>query len=499
MQGRQFITTTNLDDFHALAWQGAKAYASFEQLRRLLFSRLSPEHAALFAEPLPDDVRRKADWYFLPGTPDGEQAPAQPVQPARLLDLPAEIQHPVREKLLALGRDIYNLSQELKQSPDSNQHTAGNLLEMALTFPGEEYIYVVADASLPTAVPTPVLVAWGFSSSSGGAQPEMLTRLRQSPATLAGAFTTSPAPTGPIVHTQASAAGNTNYETRVHRLSLPWVLLAFLLGALLCGILLYFLGPRLGLNFGGFGLGGCSRQIESHNSTTHNATQAPSEELLRAQTLEYSLRAELERLRQELLARLAECERNENLPEIPIAPDEPSIEEPFAEEPVEEIPEIPDFPLPEIPEEPPLEEPVEEPPAAPAEEPNNMEIPDQPENMDFLQGCWNAPTGLINLDTNQPVIVEYCFDDSGQGKVRITELDRNGKPRRTCEGDARANLNGDQLAIEDDGAICTDNSLYYGNRVICYKDEKGNTVCKGNPKEGPKNEWGPVPFMDNQE
>ena len=51
-----------------------------------------------------------------------------------------------------------------------------------------------------------------------------------------------------------------------------------------------------------------------------------------------------------------------------------------------------------------------------------------------------------------------------------------------------------KLHIDDNGAACPDNSIYYGNQVICYKDKKGNTVCKGTPKSGDKNDWGPVPF-----
>ncbi len=480
MQRRQLITTTNLDENHALAWQGAKAYTSFGQLRRLLASRLSPAHGALFAEPLPDDVRRKADWYFAP-----EQEETGSLHPARLIDLSPEAQAPVRERLIALGRDIYALSQELKASADSNQQTAGNLLEMALTFPGEEYIYVLGD--------NPVLTAWGFSSGSEGAQPEMLTRLRSAPPSLAAGLFLRPgtgtAAGAPYPHGEA-------HETRTHVFPLPWSLLAFLLGALICGLLLAFLARNLG-----GGPGGCARQT----APLHNATEAHGAELLEARTLERTLREELERLQAELAARLAQCGKNEEAP--PASPDKntPPVENPPDAEQEEFVPAVPDLVLPDLPdnatnnatEEPAAEKPETSPAGNSAEEENNLEIPDNPQNMNFLEGCWNAPSGLVNMDTNQPVIVEYCFENNGKGVVRITEFDRSGKPKRSCEGNAQARMDGGRLHIDDNGATCPDNSIYYGNQVTCYKDEKGNTVCKGTTKNGNNNEWGPVPFGQN--
>ena len=117
--------------------------------------------------------------------------------------------------------------------------------------------------------------------------------------------------------------------------------------------------------------------------------------------------------------------------------------------------------------------------------------------MEFLEGCWDAPTGLVNTDTRQPVIVEYCFDRRGDGRIRITELDKNGRTMHNCEGRAKARLEGERLVIEDEGANCPDKNSYHGNQVICYKDKNGNTVCSGRTKGGQGNEWGPVPFREN--
>ncbi|MBQ4133233.1 MAG: hypothetical protein IJD04_05815 [Desulfovibrionaceae bacterium] len=500
MQGRIYLTSTDLNDHHALAWQGTEAFSGFELIRRLVTSRLSPEHAALFALPLPDDVHRKADWYFLPPEEPGqaqntaEQAQFMPGgQAVRLVDLPPQAQAPVRERLYQLGNAVYNLSRTLKSSQDSNQHTAGVLLEMALTFPGEEFIYTVNGF--------PVLTAWGFSSGTGAAGPEMLTRLRQAPLIAGGAAAaasiSAPAPAG-SGEAEALSAPLSSQEERIHKFALPWALLAFLLGALLVALLLYFLSPGFGLPAFSLLPGGCSRTPTPVVQSQPDNGQ-PSPELLQAQMLEGSLRSELELLQNELEMRLAQC-FSEPLPEpvlqLPLQNSTPAPEADIPPLPELALPELPDFD--EVPEEYP-ENPGDMPEVSepPTEEAQNLEIPENPDNMQFLNGCWDAPTGLMNIDTRQPVIVEYCFENNGQGKIRITELDKNGKPMFNCDGPARARLEDDRLVIEDGGAVCPNGNGYHSNQVLCYKDRNGNTVCTGRSRGGSGHKWGPVPFREN--
>ena len=63
MERRVFITTTNTVNLRPLAWQGVRAVACYEQLARILQSRLTAAHLALLAEPIPDSSGENVDWY----------------------------------------------------------------------------------------------------------------------------------------------------------------------------------------------------------------------------------------------------------------------------------------------------------------------------------------------------------------------------------------------------------------------------------------------------
>ncbi len=489
MQNRIYLTTTNLNEHHALAWQGSDAFASFELIRRLVTSHLSPIHGALFAQPLPDDVHRKADWYFLPPGSEAGTLPNQSDelggQAARLVDLPPHLQNPIRAQLACMGQDIYNLSQTLKNSPDSNQRTAGVLLEMALTFPGEEFIYTVNNS--------PVLASWGFTSGSAAAGPEMLSRLRPVAAPVYAAAANTPTSS-----TNAAGTGveppTVQTEDRVHKFPLLWALLAFLVGALVLLFLLNFINPA------DFVPSGCTRAPLPVQNATEDRTL--SDKLIQEQALEPALRAELERLRRELELRLAQCEPAPDITQIQgNSTPSPALDIP----PEEEVPPVPELALPELPEFESAPEAVPyadakqipEQPTPPKQETNNLEIPEDPQDLSFLQGCWDAPTGLINVNNRLPIIIEYCFDASGKGRVKITELDkRGGKPMHNCEGSAIARMKGNRLEIDDHGAKCPDKNNYRGNHVTCFRDKNGDTVCSGRSKGKSRRKWGPVPFRE---
>ena len=582
MAQQQFITSTSQIELRALAWQGIQASTCYEQLVYILQTKLSPSHAALLAQPVMDTSNPKygekeVDWYFNnlsglsglsglnglngPSGPNSSNGPNalnnqqanQNHAPTKLLNLPANSQAMLRQTFMQLGQDIYNLAQSLKLSPNSNTVTAGNLLELAISFPSEDYLYAVESQ--------PVLVAWGFAPASMGAQPETLTRIRPAPL-LAGAaaglaHTEQEAATSPPNIPLAPQMPQTNIqeERKIIFSSMPWAILAFLLGALLCALLLFWLLPNWGnwdnwdnwgnvnngdtLNGDTLNFGGCTRtpapllNASTPKDTPHPEAFENNDELLKAKQREQLLREELRHLEQELRARMAKCPQpqkpEEAIPALPL-PEEiiPDLA-PLNEEPNEKpealpelepdtVPPVPDMPLPNMPlpdmsaepepqpitpetQEPETQEPEPQEPENPIPErelpaePDFLEIPNNPKELGFLEGCWDAKIGLKNRQTGQPVIVEYCFDQSGNGTVNITERDRNGKIIQKCTGRAKAIVQGDNLQINDNGAQCPDGKFFGGNSVICRNNEN-QAQCSGQSQSGEK--WGPVPFSTNR-
>ena len=532
MAQREFITSTSQVELRALAWQGIQAHTCYEQLARILHTRLSPRHAALLALPIMDNASAKSqnkevDWYF--NSPDDDNtntyqpnlnpypAPCPNPSPVKLLSLPPTSQAMLRQTFMELGQDIYNLAQSLKTNSDSNTVTAGNLLELAISFPSEEFLYAVGAQ--------PVLVAWGFALANMDAQPELITRIRPAPLAAAAAGIANTGQSSAI-NAQAqqsehlSLQSNIQEERRVTFSSIPWAILTFLLGALICALLLFWLLPKWGIvNFGG-----CTRApIPLLNASTPESEPLPhslglnenNEELLRARQHEQVLREKLRQLEQELQNRMAKCPQpqqpKEPAPLLDLPPDLPpdlpeEVIPPLAgptEEPEtlpelepEYVPPVPDIPLPELNAEPEPTTPenLEPKPELPPE-PDFLEIPENAQELGFLEGCWNAKIGLKNRQTGQPVTVEYCFDQNGNGTVNITERDRSGKIIQKCTGSARAIVQGNDLQINDDGAQCPDGKIFGGNSVICRNNQQ-QAQCKGQSQSGEK--WGPVPFSTNR-
>lgn len=133
-------------------------------------------------------------------------------------------------------------------------------------------------------------------------------------------------------------------------------------------------------------------------------------------------------------------------------------------------------------------------PTAPLEKPaplamqpgNEMEMPSnlKPLDVKFLEGCWNSDAGLTNSKTGDPVIVEYCFDASGNGRRTVNE------PDDKCTGAAKATIheNGD-LVIDDQGnATCgRHRGGYSPYSTVCQRDEDGKAGCFLQNKETTQN------------
>lgn len=101
-------------------------------------------------------------------------------------------------------------------------------------------------------------------------------------------------------------------------------------------------------------------------------------------------------------------------------------------------------------------------------------------DMSFMEGCWNNVTGLFNLKTKEPVVIEYCFGKNGEGEAIVTE--QNG---RQCVAPARASFDGQgRLQLEDmDDLRCPDGTTYNRNRVQCDAGADGQASCEGVSKD----------------
>jgi hypothetical protein len=155
------IATTRQRDFRPLGTAGQIAIDSWSVLTTLLARELSPAHAALFAEPVVDAARGETDWYA-----EGDGSPV----PIGLAD-PGVRETALNERA-RLEQGIRGLAARKRSAPDESQRFLGDMLELALSIPGNDQVYVLGNR--------PVLVAWGHAPS--GAAPERVALTGQSAA-----------------------------------------------------------------------------------------------------------------------------------------------------------------------------------------------------------------------------------------------------------------------------------------------------------------------------
>lgn len=481
-----FIATTPRASYDAMRFQGILVTESHAQIASMLEKNLSREHALLFAEPVHEASGESTDWYT--------QAEGTPVQ---LTSMPPEAQAQAKMRFAHLAGDIDRLATTLRQDPNQSKQIRGNILSLALKYPGVEHLYMVGSQ--------PVIICWGFGPGTTGAQPEDMMRLGAAGAVAATAAELPPPP--------PSSANE-------KRAGFPWLraLLAFLLGLLLL-IGLFFLISLL------FGPAGCSRDAILPAGCS---AQAPPEEpqlkpelqssLTAEQEKEKSLRRQLDDLRNELDKRAALCKPIPPLAQAPkVEPPVPTPlqpeEKPVPEEPKQEEPEAPPsmeelMPLtPEAPPEPkPEPKPKAEPKPTPKPEPKPKEDPkpkatpkpkkgeelripkDAPKNnnMSFLEGCWSSETGLVNRRTGEPLDVQYCFDANGRGSRVVKQKRSNSR----CAGSVRARFDSSgKLLIDADSAACSNGGNFVPHYVQCTPDSSGKAQCYGQERGGQSNRW----------
>ena len=113
-----------------------------------------------------------------------------------------------------------------------------------------------------------------------------------------------------------------------------------------------------------------------------------------------------------------------------------------------------------------------------------MTIPQQALNSGdtrFLDGSWNAGTGIQDAKTGKPLRMEYDFSQgNGQGKVTIRRADGS-----QCVGSVSAQMQNRSLLISDRGvAKCSDGGTMALPKVTCTPQADGRADCLGRYENG---------------
>ena len=344
-----------------------------------------------------------------------------PVQGAvqPLIDLPEEEQNLLRDKLAQMASDIRRYAEELKQSPDSERVTRGAILLLALAYPGEEALFVVGGQ--------PVFTCWGHGPGTPGAEAQDLSRLARLARTAPVAVSAVPPalpPQTPIPPEPEKTVvapvppPQAQGGGRGCLFSLLWLLPLLLL-------LLLLLLPFLGIG----GVPALSGR------TLYNIPyELPAHDLEARRAQNDALERDIAALNARLKSLAAQCREN---------PPGPTTEEPKGEE---------------------------------------LVIPEKTTSVSFLRGRWLCETGLVNADTREPLVVEFSFDDQGQGQATVFEKEKGDR----CVGKAVATLNeAGLLHIDVDEQICAKGDGYSPQKIDCKNSTGGTSAeCAGTNRRG---------------
>ena len=519
---RNRIASTPTANVTPLAYQAVQATACHAQIHSLVESKLGASYANFFAEPQQSATGSEIDWY---ANVSG--------QAVRLNELPEQEKQATLATITDIAGKITELANTLKSAGDSNSLMAGALLELALSYPSTDCIYLIGSQ--------PVLTLWGYNPAGVTASPEPLTRLAAAHVASIPSFPAAqvePAeavqPAAPITETIADKPKEPVVQpTAAKTISFAW-LMPFLLSLLVCFGMLWLLTSGI---LGGFSLlpSSCSRTVAPVGTPQEQAPAVVPADLSAALASTASLQAELSRLQTEYLAKLQGCPLAQPpippaaVPEVqPVPVPVPVVPEvvpvPVVPEvvPVPEVPpvvpqgplaQLDDMPLP-----PPLPVPEDTPPVEPKQTPTpetkpekkpekptppkqklgeKMVIPDdakKSKNLSFLEGCWLADTGkgIVNEATGLPNAIKFCFDKNGKGVNYVQEHNAQHKLMNECSGGANAVMSDDGVLLIDNGGsvVCPDGTRYLAERVQC-KDQGGVAICT----ETLRRKWKTVPFV----
>ena len=478
-----FIATTERGSFNAMRFQGILVTDSYAQLVSMLEKNLPRDRVLFFAEPVHESSGAATDWYT-----DAEG----PLVPFNAL--PPEERERAGAGIAAIAADIRALAEQMQSSADPAKNIRGGILALALSYPGPEHLYVAGNQ--------PVLTCWGLGPGTRGAQPEDLMRLGAVPAQAKGAAPVAPVPPAAGPKEKRAAGAFTRWRS----------LLAFLLGAVLLISLFFLAGLLLGPSGLAFPPSGCSPpppaaafpgcsqsppKVTPSEAPADPATDPALVTLMTAeQEKERSLRRQLEDLRRQLAEKAGQCART---PAPSVAPEVP---EKKPEAPAEEVPDIPPSLaelMPTTPDPPPPQaetpKPKTETPPKEAGKPKkqargeDLRIPESAKknnDMSFLEGCWDSDSGLVAMNTGEPITVQYCFDANGNGTRTVIKSKSNDR----CTGPVRAKFDAlGNLHIQADGASCRRGGGFVPQQVECAQGAGDRADCYGQEKGGKRNKW----------
>lgn len=141
------IATTRNQDMQALRLGGQLVISAAASITSVLTRMLSPQHAALFAEPEADMARGEVDWYADVSVPVG-----------LLSELAEPAKSHAQGTLQSLMAEITELGGRLTSSADANERRTGELLKLALEIPGPFCIRIAGTQ--------PILIGWGHHATT---------------------------------------------------------------------------------------------------------------------------------------------------------------------------------------------------------------------------------------------------------------------------------------------------------------------------------------------
>ncbi|MDE5831530.1 MAG: SrfA family protein [Desulfovibrio sp.] len=345
-------------------------------------------------------------------------------QARKLKDLPKDEADAMYDKMASMAREIRDYAEELIKTGEPLKITRGNILRLALSYPDPDSLYAIGGQ--------PVFVGWGFAPGTPGAEPLDLFKLK--PPSAPKKPDPEPVPEPEPEPARAAPAAVPVREpspeetgAKVVPVARPMGCFSWVLPFLLLCCLLFLL-------FSGFG------EMGALSGYTLFKTPAPAwleNKLIGSGDEADNLRSEIDGYRKRIDEKARLC-----------VPEKPA---PVAETPSPVV-------------------------QAPAEE---LVIPKEATNADFLSGRWLCETGLANARTNQPVTLEFSFDNEGKGRaVTMEDNDR-------CEGDALASMRDGILYITVSEQKCANSRSSYTELTIrCEEGAGGVALCKGLNKDG---------------